>query len=379
MIKIKVKSECTGCGACRNICPKSCIAMRADEEGFLYPTVDETKCINCELCDKVCPVKNKPIQNNECIQAYACKGKDDSVRMSSSSGGIFSIIAENILKKDGFVCGAAYDEQFNVKHYIVDSVNDLYKLRGSKYVQSDTNDVYKQIKQKLINNRFVLFSGTPCQTAGLKNFLKKEYDNLLCISVACHGVPSPMVYNLYLDNISNGSRIHNVNFRSKETGWKKYSVIIETEKKNIKNYNYENPYMRGFINDLYTRPSCSECQFKGSDIPGDILLADFWGIENVLPDFEDEKGVSAILVKSQKGKNIIEEISEEILLKECNYTDIIKYNPSIIKASKAHQKRNEFFDRVNSRNFTKLIHKYLPESKIIWLKRKIKMCFSSIK
>ena len=218
MITIFDKTNCCGCGACSNICPKSCITMQADEEGFLYPKINKKTCINCGLCEKICPILNKP-KTYQILQCYAAKHKNSKIKLKSSSGGIFTALAENILKEGGVVFGAAFDKDWNVRHTFCKNLNDLDKLRRSKYVQSDIGLTYRQTKDFLDKECKVLFTGTPCQIAALRNFLGKEYENLLTAELFCHGVPSPTVWQKFLEENTQKNRIKAIDFRHKRLGW----------------------------------------------------------------------------------------------------------------------------------------------------------------
>ena len=231
MIDIKSKQECCGCQACFNICPKNAIEMIEDNEGFKYPSINKEKCIKCGLCEKVCPYVNEYSKKqilNESI-AYGGWNLNEEIRRISSSGGIFTAIAKYIIEKNGVVCGAIFDENLNVVHDIVDNLNDLKKMNGAKYVQSDMRDNLKKIKKYLDNGRLVLFSGTPCQVSGLNSYLNKEYNNLYTCDIVCHGVPSPKVFNKYKKELEkdNSSKISFINFRDKITGWKSYSFLVK--------------------------------------------------------------------------------------------------------------------------------------------------------
>ena len=226
MIKIKAKEDCCGCYACYNICPKECITMESDNEGFWYPKIDKDKCINCNLCEKVCPIINKPNSSLYEKKSYAVFNKNEKIRLESSSGGIFSLLAEYVINNHGNVYGAVFDEDFNVKHVKINILQDINLLRGSKYVQSRINDIFKSIKFDLKNNKIVLFTGTPCQIAGLQSFLQKKYDNLILMDIVCHGVPSPLVWQQYINELKQNYKqnIKSIYFRDKSTGWKTYSV-----------------------------------------------------------------------------------------------------------------------------------------------------------
>lgn len=331
MIEIKDKSQCCGCNACVQRCPKQCIAMCEDEEGFLYPEVDEAICIDCGLCENVCPVINQADARIP-LQVYAAKNTDEKIRMHSSSGGVFSILAEQTIKQGGVVFGARFDENWEVKHDYTETIDGVSVFRGSKYVQSKTGDTFKQAEQFLKQNRKVLFSGTPCQIVALKRYLKKEYENLLLVDFICHGVPSPGVWRKYLKQVialtcdkntvsshlklllsERNALVEGISFRDKRLGWQKYSFSLtlsttdESGNKNTVSLSEslnENLFMRGFLANLYLRPSCYACPANKGKSGSDITLGDYWGISSLMPDYDDDKGISAISVNTEKGKAV---------------------------------------------------------------------------
>lgn len=312
MINIKEPKDCCGCNACAQRCPKHCINLQEDHEGFLYPKVDINLCIECGLCEKVCPVINQSIKK-EPLQVFAAINPDEKVRMESSSGGIFTLLAEKVIQENGVVFGARFDENWEVKHDYAETIEGLAAFRGSKYVQSRVEDNYLKAERFLKKGRKVLFSGTPCQIAGLKKFLRKEYDNLLTVDFICHGVPSPKVWRMYLDEIcknyiNQGDRkscIKAINFRNKSLGWKKFSFFFKLNPTFIRQKNkpiehlelfYKNSFMKGFLNDLILRPSCYHCPSKSGKSESDITIADFWGIESLSPNMDDDKGTSLVFI-----------------------------------------------------------------------------------
>lgn len=375
MIEIKDKEDCCGCYACYNICPKQCITMKIDNEGFWYPNVDRDKCINCNLCEKVCPIINPVKRADSKKIAYAGINKDERIRIKSSSGGIFSILAEYIIKNNGIVYGAGFDEDFNINHKRILVSADLDLLRGSKYVQSSIGNIYRQVKNDLERNKQVLFTGTPCQIEGLKSYLKKEYINLVTMDFICHGVPSPLVWKKYLEEMkkSKQENIKNIYFRNKDIGWKVYSLKIIFDEKIYSNNLNNDLFMKGFLQDVYLRPSCYSCKFKKINRVSDITVADFWGIENILLKMDDDKGTSLIVVHSEKGKQLFDKLSEKMILNGVNLNEAIKYNPSMISSVKYNEKRNSFFAELNSgKKLTDLIRKYTKISFGKRVKNKIK-------
>ena len=338
MIDIRHQSDCCGCEACVQVCPKRCIDFLRDDQGFLYPLVDKEVCVDCGLCEKVCPVINKStLLQSTPTTLYAVKS-DDAIREQSSSGGFFSLIADVVLTKGGVVYGAAFDEAFNVFHLRVDNIANLHKLRGSKYVESRIGKTFIECERDLKEGKFVMYTGTPCQISALGHYLSKDYDNLIKVEVVCHGVPSPMIYQQYLKETVIKSvedrTITKVNFRTKLGSWKKFFFTIEykdgCDVNEYKECVTDSLYMKGFLNGLYIRPSCFECPAKNFTSCADFTIADFWGQEYTFPEFDDDKGVSAVFTNSPKAQEVFNQISAAVL--ERPFTDFIKYNPSLMKA-----------------------------------------------
>lgn len=375
--KIKEKKDCVGCYACENICPINCISMINDEEGFWYPNVDYDKCVKCGKCINACPTVNYKTVENEPF-AYACINKNESIRLESSSGGIFTLIAEEIIDNGGIVFGAEFNESFEVVHGYIDSKEEIKKFRGSKYVQSKIGDKYKLVKVILESGKEVLFTGTPCQIAGLKAFLGKSYKNLFCMDIICHGVPSPKVLRKYVEyrqKMANSS-VQRINFRLKDESWKGYSVSFQFENNTEYRKNYKQDlYMKAFLKDVCLRPSCYDCKFKTLHRESDITLADFWGIQNILPDMDDDKGTSLIFINSMAGQAMFEKIKDKIIFKEVDINDAVKYNPSAIRSVKLNPKRNEFFSEIEDEPIDQLIKKYCADSMLIMIKRKLYALF----
>lgn len=355
--------DCTGCHACTNICPKKCIFMKDDNEGFLYPIVDYNICIKCKRCVNVCPINNNIKSYNTPI-AYACYNKDENIRLNSSSGGIFSLLAEKMIDRGGVVFGAVFNDNFEVEHKYIETKENIELLRGSKYVQSKIGTSYRQVKDFLESGREVLFSGTPCQIAGLKNYLVKAYSNLLTVDLICHGVPSPYVWQKYIKFRENkaGSEISKITFRNKKMGWKQYSVSFLFKNNTEYNKIYSNDlYMTAFLKNISLRPSCYNCRFKTLNRQSDITLADFWGVQNIFPEIDDDKGVSLIFINSQSGEKIYSEILDNIVYKEVDILDAVKYNSAAIKSPLPHINREKFINDINIYTFDKLVNKYCKD------------------
>ena len=355
--------KCCGCTACYAVCHKNAITMQADCEGFKYPVIDKDKCIDCGLCCKVCPLDIKLEKAEDKEIAFACTAKDENFTKRSSSGGIFAMLANMFIEKQAVIYGAAFDGDWNVKHIRVDKKDDLKKLYASKYVQSDMGDNFKAVKTDLDSGKKVLFAGTPCQVAGLKSYLSKDYDNLTTVDFICHGVPSPLVWKCYINEkaASLKSKITDISFRDKKDGWKDFSFFVKTENGNTHYENAEdNIYMKGFFKDLYLRPSCYDCKFKTLNRVSDVTLADFWGIDKVLPEMYDERGVSLCWTSSKKGSEILAEALEQTIYQKVDLQKAVRHNPPAINSVNMHRNREKFFkDFTKSKDdVTKLIEKY---------------------
>ena len=376
MISFANKQDCCGCHACVSVCAKQCITMQADSEGFLYPMVDKDACTHCGLCEKVCPVIHQaaPVEPQA---AYIAINRDEEIRLQSSSGGIFTLLAEAIISDGGVVFGARFDADWSVLHAWTDTIEGLASFRGSKYVQSRIGDTYREAREFLKQGRKVLFSGTPCQIAGLKKYLRKEYENLLAVDFICHGVPSPGVWQRYLRELREELRVERgvgkktvlssmdelpvitgISFRDKTNGWKNYgsrlryaaseaasntvpASAIKEEKEFLQPFP-ENPFMRGFLADVYLRPSCYACPAKSGKSGSDITIADFWGIDKIDPKYDDDKGCGLIFINTEKGGDIYRRI--DVCSKEKMFKDCIKYNSAYYQSATPHPNRQRFFE-----------------------------------
>lgn len=383
MINITDKHKCCGCTACISVCPKGCISMSEDKEGFLYPIVDSVKCIDCGLCEKVCPVLH-PLKNEAEPLVYAAINNDESIRMQSSSGGIFTLLAEYVIENGGVVFGACFDRDWNVVHDYTETKEGLARFRGSKYVQSNVGNSFSQVKAFLDSGREVLFSGTPCQVAGLKNYLRKPYPNLLTVDLVCHGVPSPEVWRKYLQETvckayrikKNKSAINlcdyisDISFRFKDKGWKKYSIKIVFRNGKFEMIPFfENLYMNAFLSDLSLRLSCYTCPTKQHNVQGDITLADFWGVNELNPDIDDDKGCGLILMHNKEKLSLL--LSLDCKLVDCKFNDVIKYNPSILCSVEKPINRKFFWKMFYRHGFFFSLNVVMSKSIIIRVIRKI--------
>lgn len=356
MIHIEDKHNCCGCSACQQICPKKCISFEADYEGFLYPSVNREVCIECGLCERVCPVLNQGDIIRP-ISALAAKNRDEYIRANSSSGGIFYALAEKTIKEGGVVYGARFNEELSGVHGVAYNLEDISEFRGSKYLQSMMNDTFKDIRSALNKGIKVLFSGTPCQVAGLRNFLQKSYDNLTLIDFVCHGVPSPSVWQNYLHSFSNIS-IDSAVFRDKEQGWHRFGIFSDDH------------YMQVFLSNLSLRPSCYSCPSKRGKSGSDITLGDFWGIEHIDPEIDDDKGTSLVLINTLKGEKFFKDLN--IGSKEESYEEALKFNPSMEVSVDEPEKRAKFFHVFSHSGFNAAYKATMIPSLPFRLKRKLK-------
>ena len=366
MIEIKDKKKCTGCHACKAVCPRKCIQMISDEEGFLYPQVIQESCIDCGACVKVCPVLY-PSDVQSPLKVYAARNRMESVRMSSSSGGVFTALAEEIIRRGGVVFGASFREDGQVVHSWTEQLEGIAAFRGAKYVQSLIGEASLQVNRFLKQGRWVLFSGTPCQIAGLKHFLRKNPERLLTVDVVCHGVPSPLVWRTYLDSI-NPCRlpITTLSMRDKSGGWKRYGMKICTEDTVLYTGKAaSNPYSQGYLENLYLRPSCYECPAKKGRSHSDLTLGDCWGIERVYPSLDDNRGTGLVLVNSSLGMNFYRSLS--VLQKEVTYAQAFRGNPSLECSAPLPKGREEFWRRFPQEGM-KVVSDIYQRNRRIWVR-----------
>lgn len=358
-----LRTDCCGCYACYNACPLKCIVMKKNEEGFYYPYVDKEKCIQCRKCENVCPMEMQ-MENGFEKQVFAAYALDELERKKSSSGAVFPLLAEYVLQKGGFVFGAAFNQEFGVEHQCIDDKSELEILRGTKYVQSQIKDSYRDVKEKLDDGKWVLFTGTPCQVAGLSKYLGKNYENLLTQDIICHGVPAPGVWEDFLKCRieEKKSEIRSISFRDKEESWENYSLKIEYVNGDVyRKSRRTDLYLLGFLDDIYLRKPCYDCKFKGDNRTSDFTLGDFWGIENIFPDMCDDKGVSVVIVNTPKGKDVLETIQEKLHMKEVDSKTISLYNPSYDTSVSEPNGRKQFYKYYGNKNFDKLVKQVIQE------------------
>ena len=355
--------KCSGCGACGQICPKSAISMTPSDEGFLYPEVDSSLCVECRLCEKICPVLNvKTSTDFSERKAYAAICRDEKIRLESSSGGMFTVLAEKVIADGGVVFGAEFDSDFSVRHGWTDSVFGLERFRGSKYLQSRTESSFSECRKFLDDGRKVLYTGTPCQIAGLKAFLKKDYENLFTVDVICHGVPSPALWQKYIKfrEKKSASRIVKTAFRRKNDGWKLYSLSFTFANGSEYSVNQsKGMWMLSFNKNVMMRNSCYDCVFKGSEILSDITIGDFWGIQNYIPEKDDDKGYSICFLNTDKGEKLFKSVKSSLFVDEIKNYDCKRFNTQLLYSIELQKNRKKFISLCIKESFAVAYKKYV--------------------
>lgn len=367
--------KCCGCTACYAACPVGAISMREDEEGFLYPEISSEKCLGCNKCVNVCAFKKKNVSNEKILSVYAVKHSSEEIRMDSRSGGIFTALSDETLKNGGAVYGCVMKDQYTAVHIRAESTDDRNKMRGSKYIQSDMGDCFQQVKKDLLSDRYVLFSGTSCQIDGLKSYLGKEYERLLCVDIVCHSVPSRKIWEDFVRyQEKKYGQCVGINFRNKrDFGWADHIETLSFDKKGKKIYVDTEIFKNLFYGDYISRPSCYECPYKSIYHPGDITIGDYWGIDKAAPGFNDNKGVSLVIINTEKGKDAFEAVKENCTFQETKIEDSIQ--SPFVKPIGRPQNRASFWDDYKNRKSSYIIKKYGTKN---W-KQKVKFCIRRFK
>ena len=364
------KSECTGCMACINICPRKAIVLRQDEEGFLYPIILKDNCIKCGACVKVCPQMNpKRSAENYDKKVYAGWMKNRRLRRRSTSGGAFTAFAKEIMNNNGVVYGAGFDKDNKVIHKRITKKSELSQLRGSKYVQSYIGNTFSQVKIDLLKGKPVLFSGTPCQIDGLYSYFGNRYEKqLFTIDLVCHGVPSPEIYSKYLEYLEKQykSKVNKVYFRDKEPGWYVFGMRVEFQNGFVyKKNTYEDPFARGFLRNLFLRPSCHSCHYANNRRIADITLADFWGYQSTNEkDYDDDKGISMIMINSSNGDVLFQQAKHQMRYFARDVEQAVQGNPALSHCFPPAENREQFWLDVHSNSFEYVIEKYMYSEEI---------------
>ena len=372
MINIVNKVECCGCEACYNVCPKNCIEMKSDEEGFLYPRVNQDTCINCGLCEKVCPIINHvPREKNDNQEAYIMQHNDDEICRQSTAGGAFTGIASYVIEKGGIVFGVEMTEDYKVRHTSAETIEELEKFRNSKYVQSRIGTVFQQVKRELSKGRMVCFSGTPCQVEGLRHFLGKDYDNLILVDVVCRAVPSPGVWEKYIKyEVEQKGEMSSVRFRDKTLGYQ-YSTM-ELKSKDGKTYRggiESQPWLRMFFSGMIIRPSCTDCKFRSRYRNSDFTIWDCFPSYKFDKSFNERKGTTRVLVHSEKGRVILEEIKKDYYVSEINADYAVSGVAEMVASPQCNERKNEFFDYYSLIPFNEILNIFFPSTVKVQVKR----------
>lgn len=372
---IIAESDCTGCSSCASSCPMKCIAMESDKKGFLYPKVDRSICIQCGNCETACPALNQKFFKAPSESVfYGCKNSDDSIRLDSSSGGFFHELARGVIDKGGIVYGARFSEDFKkVFHTAAVVMCDVRPMMVSKYVQSEIGLSFVGVKQRLVEGRVVLFTGTPCQIAGLRSFLGRDYDNLILAEIVCHGVPSPRVWDIYLSSLENeySGKTTFVTFRDKSRSWRHSDFRVEFDNgRSFVQPNRDNPYMNSFLWNLNLRDSCTNCKFKKSISGADITMGDFWGSSEVSGQYDDDIGISVVALNTAKGREVFEHIRESMKgVVELNESSAFVFNTSYSMSSIHNDNSEVFMSQLGLDSFSDLVQSLVPEETRLSLKQ----------
>lgn len=368
------EKECTSCCSCYNVCLSSSIDMVENSYGFMYPKVNEDKCTSCMLCEKACPVYKQQIPATP-LKYFGCTNKNEKIRLKSSSGGIFHGLSKSVIDSGGVVFGVKLDTKNKPIFTYVDNVHDLLALLGSKYSHADYHKYFIDVKKFLGKGKKVLFSGAPCQVAGLKAFLRKDYENLITVDFICHGMASPKVYGDYINLLEskNKSKIIRVSFRDKKTGWSNFSFSVDFQNgKTFSELMSENFYMRGFLRSFYEKESCHYCKFKNFTSGSDIVLCDFWGADILYPQHVDEKGLSGVIINTHKGMTLFKSVDGEFEVFETDYVSIKSGNQYVAKSSMPNVKKELFFEDYFKYGLEHAMDKYLSDDMITKLKKRVK-------
>lgn len=345
------KTNCCACGACVNVCPKDAVSMKEDQCGFLYPMIDTQKCVGCGRCKKVCSYQNEKEMNHP-LQTWAAVAKNQDLLMNAASGGVFSALADSILKEGGIVCSAAFEKDFTLRHILINQRTDLSRLRGSKYTQSSTGYVFREIKKQLLDGRKVLFCGTPCQVAGLRSYLSKDYDGLITIDLICHGVPSNKMFKDYIHyfETEKNVKIDQFTFRDKKISWGKNGSTIVSSGKRYNLFESAQSYFFFFAYSLIMRSNCYSCKYACSHRPGDITIGDFWGIQREHPEYlkngmiDESKGVSVIIANTEKGTQFIKAHQDLFVLYDSTFEKAARGNAQLNAPTKRLPQREVYLD-----------------------------------
>ena len=361
MSEICPAGKCTGCGACSNVCPKQCIVFKQDKEGFFFPEIDTALCVECNLCRKVCPANSTPEYHTAQETVYAAWALDDEIRQSSSSGGLYSVFANYCFSCGGVANGVHLSKDNFFVHGLFDTPEAIKPCRGSKYVQSQPGNIYKEVKQALGNGKMVLFTGTPCQVNALYKFLGRDYENLYTCDFVCHGVPSPQYFKSCLNRITGGSNdVENVTFRNL-AGWGKFAIKATDKEKCFDESIIKYSYIKTFLNGANYRYACYSCAFARGERVSDITLGDFWGLGKYKPFLRDaSKGASLMIVNTDKGQRLLDQVKDRLFLAPRTFREASRENHQLRQCVKMPENRSEFYNDVQNLSDAELLKKYAP-------------------
>ncbi len=364
MNQICDKNSCTGCNACLNICPTHCISTKEDAYGFLYPHIDSNTCIDCGLCVKVCPSNNNTAYYQP-TNVYAAINKNKFDYSSATSGGIATLLSRKIIEKNGVVYGVAFSKELNAHHIRVDKADDIEKIKGSKYIQSDTGDTFSKVKQDLNNDNYVLYVGTPCQIAGLRNYLGKDYPKLLMCDLVCHGTPAAKLLKEHLNSVSNIEQIEKISFRDKE-GY--YLSVFNNNDIIYRKRNFKDVFYLGFLKSLFCRESCCSCKYAKPQRVSDITLGDFWGFDSQKGKFPTSaaNGLSLVMINTEKGKSFFNECKEDMIFIERTLEEAVVGNKQLRHPSVKHKNHSRFCKQYLSHGFKKAANNALVKERIVY-------------
>lgn len=381
MISLVDKSKCVLCKACLNICPKGAVEFKVLHSGGYYPVINQSKCVSCGKCKQVCPIESAT-KENSLKQTFAVRTTDENNLLNSSSGGLFFEFAREVLLRGGVVCGSILTKSFQARHIVTSDIEFVKKMRGSKYTNSDLGDCYRQIKTVLSEGKLVLFSGCPCQVAGLRTFLGKEYENLILIDLICHGVPNEKVWADYLLQLEKHrkAQVESVTFRSKKGGWNPFSIEIRfNDGKSYLNVATKDTYMAGFLKNVYLKDSCYDCKFKSLKSYSDITLADYWGVERFLGKVVDNKGISLCICNTQRGVEFLNSIKNNVYIEGVEFLKATEKNPHLFLSAKKSPLAEKFYYYYNQGEKAKAFSIIEKERSRDLVRRKLKVIKTKIK
>lgn len=382
MIDIKNKHECTGCTACTNICGHQAIIMRFDEYGHSYPVVDRDRCINCGLCEAVCPLLhlNRIPENdnwNE-LRIKAVYNKKEHVRSESTSGGVFPVLSEYVLERGGLVYAARFDASFHIEHASFKSMDDIRAFCGSKYAQSELGDTFRRIKNNLKDKK-VLFVGTPCQVAGLKAFLRKDHESLLTCDFICMGISSPVVWDEYLRQYWDIETIRRIVFKDKRKGWHQWRMLIEDDRGEHLCDGKEDPFFYSYLTHLTYRPSCFRCPFRSLHRMSDFTIGDCWGIDKFNLDFDDNRGCSTLILQNERAEKVFERIKEKLNTIDYPWQAVTRYNPYSINLIPDNPYRERFYAYWKEKGLRPALDKALDDTRQSVFKKIVRKLLNHVK